>query len=412
MSRNHIWLTAVMIIALMTAFLSNDLYLPAMPVLKLAFHTSANLMQMTEGAWFAGSMTLQLLVGPLSDTYGRKPTLMAALIILIVGSLICAWATNINIFIAGRFVQGMASSGIMAVSFAAVHESAPTEREATKMLAMVSMITTAAPISGPLIGGYLAEYFSWQMTFYLVCWLAIFSIISAYHLLPQTDIRQSRMDWRKQLNNYMDLLNNHRYITAVASYACLFFAIGVFLSGLPFVMVDILGFSISQVGYALIPLLVIYMAATGLTGHLTGFARPTTIIFSALTVATTAMLAFTAISLHWQGSVTLLITCMAGFYLGFGFGGPHLNNIPLACATETNKGSSSALLTMSMMLGSTLGSCAMGMLYNHQLWSLALLLTAAVMVSLASYGVYYAKLNQSAKQSHIQSHTRADPASD
>lgn len=402
MSTSYLKLTIIIILALMTAFLSNDLYLPTMPVLQDYFHTTANLMQSTEAAWFAGSMALQLLVGPLSDAYGRRPVLMGSLGLLFTGSLLCALSPSIWWFIGGRFIQGTASSGIMAVGFASVHETAPNEREATKMLAFVSMATTAAPIIGPLVGGYIAQVSSWQMTFYIVNVLALVSMGICYFVLPESQLQRGPFNWRQQVHNYAKLINNTKFTTSVASYACMFFAVGAFLSGLPFVMVDILGYSIHQVGYGLIPLLLVYMLATGLTSSAVMLAKPTTIITAALGLAFSVMFAFTIASVELEPTLTLMLICMTAFYLGLGFAGPHLNNITLANAAS-NKGMGSALLTMFMMVGSTLGSSFMGLMYNGQLWSLAILLFTAVLFALISYGVYLSSLihtNNEAEHAH------------
>lgn len=380
-------LTTLVILALLTAFLSNDLYLPSMPLLAQYFSVNANIMQITVTAWFAGAMTLQLVLGPLSDAFGRKPLLVSSLILLAIGSAICAFAPNITAFIFGRFLEGVAASGIMVTSYAAVHEGASSGTQATKLLGYVGMCSAAAPVAGPLIGGYVSAYLGWAMNFYLVILLSILSASFIGRTLPESNAKKTPVHWEKLIGTYKMLIKNQRYMLTVSSYAFMFFAGGAFLGGIAFIMVDILQQPVQHVGYAIFPLLIIYMFTAGLTGHLVKLISPKNIILISLTLATVSMIVFFFASILLKPSLTLIITCIGLYYAGLGLSGPHLNHISLSCSEE-NKGYASAFLTMSMMLGCTAGTFLLSLIYNNQFWSLPIVMLISVFIALVCYIIY------------------------
>ncbi len=89
----------------MIAYLSNDMYLPALPQMTQALSTTPALTQMSLTTWFFGAASMQLLLGPLSDKYGRRPILLGGGVIFIAATLICAITSDISTLLVARFFQ-------------------------------------------------------------------------------------------------------------------------------------------------------------------------------------------------------------------------------------------------------------------------------------------------------------------
>ena len=158
-----------------------DLYLPSLPLLADYFHTSASLAQMSLSLSMLGLALGQLLVGPLSDKYGRKGPLLISMWIFIISTIACLFSWNIYVFVILRLIQGMAGSGGIVLS-----KSIPTDlfsgKELAKYLAIISAINGIAPVISPVLGGLLLEFTDWRGIFMVLLGLGIVILIMSYNL--------------------------------------------------------------------------------------------------------------------------------------------------------------------------------------------------------------------------------------
>ena len=144
--------------------LSIDMYLPAFPEIARELHTSASSVQLTLTACVAGLALGQLVLGPLSDRFGRRIPVIAAMLTYAVASLLCALATSVGALIALRFVQGLAGAGGIVISRAVVRDLHSGAR-AVRLFSSLMLVTGLAPILAPLVGGQLLAISSWEGIF-------------------------------------------------------------------------------------------------------------------------------------------------------------------------------------------------------------------------------------------------------
>lgn len=388
-SSMRFWFPISIITLLVISFMSNDLFIPSMPELANHLGVSANLIQNSIALWFYGSMSLQIVLGPISDQYGRKPILLVSVGVLILASTLCAYSSSIVWFFMGRFFQGVGVSGIMVTAFAALHEVYEKENNGTKILGYVGSSTALSPLLGPLIGGYVAAYFGWQANFYAVAALGVMLLIILFKFMPET-ITQAPVgiQWSKITAGYKQLLMNTIFMTTVGCYGLLFFTGGAFLAVAPFIFVDLLGLNAEYVGYGMMPLFISYMLASGLAGKLEKRFSPELIIGVSLTILALLMLVFMLKSVALDTNAIFILSAIAAYYLGLGLIGPPLNNISLSQASSESKGSASAVLTVTMMLGSALGASAVSYVYNGHLLPIALVMGIAILAALAVFIIY------------------------
>ena len=383
------WFPTSIISLLVLSFMSNDLFIPSMPQLITNFGVSANAIQNAITAWFFGSMSLQIILGPISDQYGRKPILIGSAMVLIMASGLCAMTTSIGGFLMGRFLQGLGVSGIMVTAFAALHEVYEKQNNGTKILGYVGLCTALSPLAGPLIGGYVSAYLGWQANFYAIVLFGMPLVLLLAKFMPETITHApQRINWPKIGNDYGSLLKNSVFVTTVACYGLLFFAGGAFLAVVPFIFTDLLGLPVEYVGYGMMPLFVCYMLASGLAGKLEALMSANKIIGVSLTVLSVLMVVFIVGSGQWGANAVFILLAMMFYYIGLGLIGPPLNNISLSQATSESKGSASALLTVTMMLGSALGAFAMSYFYNGHLFPIAAIMGGSIIVALVCFIVY------------------------
>lgn len=383
------WFPTGIISLLVLSFMSNDLFIPSMPQLSQDLGVSANIIQNSITAWFFGSMSLQIILGPISDQYGRKSILLYSAVFLIIASFLCGLSSSISLFLLGRFLQGMGVSGIMVTAFAALHEVYEKENNGTKILGIVGLTTALSPLAGPLVGGYIAAYFGWQANFYIVAILGTFLVAILGQYMPETiTAKPQRIQWQSIGDNYRQLLANRTFVSTVICYGLLFFAGGAFLAVVPFIFVDLLNLPALYVGYGMMPMFICYMLASSLAGKLEHVFSANKIIGVSLTLLTLVMGVFIAGSHVYETNPIFIISATVLYYIGLGLIGPPLNNISLSQATTENKGAASALLTVTMMLGSALGASAISYSYNNHLLPIAIVMGGSIFIALLAFFVY------------------------
>jgi DHA1 family bicyclomycin/chloramphenicol resistance-like MFS transporter len=144
-----------------------DMYLPALPSIAGDLQASTAATQMTLMAFFMAFGVCQIVYGPLSDMIGRKPPLYFGLTVFALGSIGCALAPTVEWLIAFRVLQGIGASGVMVIPRAIIRDL-HTGVEAAKLMALVMLVFSVAPILAPLTGSALIVPFGWRAVFVAV----------------------------------------------------------------------------------------------------------------------------------------------------------------------------------------------------------------------------------------------------
>ena len=258
-------ITLVLIAGL--AALNQNIFLPALPEMAAFFRTDYAVMQLTLSGYLAGTAALQLLIGPLSDRYGRRPVMIGALVVLIAATIVCVLSTHVAVFLAARMVQTTVVAG-MVLSRAIVRDMVPVE-QAASMLGYVTMGMSMVPMFGPAIGGMLSELFGWQASFTALGILAILILVIVIVDLGETN-RSPSASFRAQFAVWPELLGsrifwNYALISVFVSGA--FFS---FLGGAPFAGTTLLKLTPGTLGLQFLYTAAGYMAGNFISGR---FAR-------------------------------------------------------------------------------------------------------------------------------------------
>ncbi|MFC2968783.1 multidrug effflux MFS transporter [Acidimangrovimonas pyrenivorans] len=237
--------------------LAMNVFLPSLPAMTAYFGTEYAVMQLSVSLYFAVNAVLQLVVGPVSDRFGRRPVLLASLAIFALATLGTLLATTVETFLAFRMLQSTVAAA-MVLSRAAVRDMVP-EAEAASMIGYVTMGMALVPMVGPMLGGALDQSFGWQASFLLLLACGIGVLALTWVDLGETATAR-QTSFRAQLGEYPALLTARRfwgYCLAAAFSAGSFYA---YLGGAPFVGANVfhltpgmlgLYFGMPAVGYAL-----------------------------------------------------------------------------------------------------------------------------------------------------------------
>ena len=237
-------LTSLMIVAAVSP-LAINIFLPSIPKLIDYFKTDYATAQLGLSLFLAAMSVLQLLIGPLSDKYGRRPIMIGGILMFLLGTLICLAAPSIHVFLIGRLVQAFAVAGIV-LSRAIVRDLVSREKSASA-IGYVTMGMAVAPMIGPAIGGLLDEIYSWQASFILLGFLGSIALVFVVTNIPETNANRGA-PIIAQLANYRLLLGTPAfwlYAGTGATAAGVFFG---FLGAAPALASGPLGLTPSQYG--------------------------------------------------------------------------------------------------------------------------------------------------------------------
>ncbi len=180
-------LRVTLVLGALEAFgpLSMDLYLPQLPQLARSLGTTDALAQATMSVCMIGLGIGQLVAGPLSDRFGRKRPLVVGVVLFALLSAVCAVAPTIEILLAARALQGLAGSAGVVISLAVARDLFHGA-DLSRMLSMLALVTSLAPIVAPVIGGQLARFTDWRGIFLVLAGIGVALVFVAQFGLRET----------------------------------------------------------------------------------------------------------------------------------------------------------------------------------------------------------------------------------
>jgi len=248
--------------------LSTDFYLPALPSIAAALGTDSAGAQLTLSAYLIGFGFGQLVLGPVSDRYGRRPVLLVSMLVYVGASAACMLAPSIGGLVGARFVQALAACAGPVLGRAIVRDLYGPQ-EAARMLSYMSAAMALAPLLAPLFGGWLTVAFGWRSTFAFLTAFSAIQVIFVWRMLTETNrhLDPLALQPRNIIANYRSLLADRLYRGVVMvngfGYAGLF----AFISGAAFVFIDHYGFSPQGMGLAFGCNVTGFMLGTVLSGR-------------------------------------------------------------------------------------------------------------------------------------------------
>lgn len=242
--------------------LSTDLYLASLPSLANVFSVPASTVQLTLSVFVIGFGGAQLVIGPLSDRYGRRPVLMWGLALYVAASLLCAAAQTIQVLVAARFMQALGCCSAIIIARAIVRDAyAPAD--SAKVIARASSWLSLAPLLGPILGSYLQVAFGWRAAFVALSILSAIVLGAVILRLPETNVHKNprATELRGLMANYRHVLGSRAFWAHVLPGALSYGSIFAFISGSSLVLIRVLGVPTEFFGYCF---------AFGVSGYLTG----------------------------------------------------------------------------------------------------------------------------------------------
>lgn len=240
----------IIYLALLSAFGSfvNDMYLPTLPEMVRSFHSTTSVVQLGLTFGMIGLGFGELILGPLSDRFGRKPILIGTLIVFCIGAMCSVWSKTIHVFLFWRLIQGLGASGGYFLA-----RTIPADlykgRALAKVMALVGAINGFAPASAPVIGGLVARSVGWQGIFWILFGFSAMLLLltpAFKESLPKA--RRVTGHFGAAFHNYKVLAKNKHFVVHVMLKGSALGVLFAYISSAPFIIQDHYGFDQLQFG--------------------------------------------------------------------------------------------------------------------------------------------------------------------
>lgn len=349
----------VLVLGLMQAMgpFAIDMYLPAMPAMAADLQASIGTVQASLFAFFVALGVGQIVCGPLSDLYGRRPPLLLGLGLFAAASVGCALAPNWQTLVALRLLQGFAAAAATAIPRAVVRDCY-SGHEAARVIGMLTLVFSVSPVLAPLAGSYLIDGGGWRAVFWAIAAIALLGIGLVVAWLPETRPARGGLSLGAQLATigraYRDLLRDGHFIGLAAIGGLGMSTFIIYLSNSPFVLIGHYGLSPRAFSLAFSANAVAFVGAAQLASRLAKRYGIAATVRGALTGY--AALALLLLALVAAG-ITALTPLLGLLFAGFGLLGLVMPNASVLAmeAQAERAGTAAALLgTLHFLLAAVL----------------------------------------------------------
>jgi len=303
----------LLFIALLVALgpVATDMYLPALPTIAEAFDTNSAKVQLTLSVYFIGFALGQLIYGPLSDRFGRKPVLQIGMALFVVSSALAVFAASIEALITIRLLQALGGCAGPVLGRAIVRDMYPPA-ESGGMMSHISSAMALAPALAPILGSYLTILYGWEANFWFLMMYGVIALGVISFGLPETLPHKNlaALQIKQLFKNYCTVMAHSvwRLHTLICSF--IFAGLFSFLSGSSFVLIAYLGVSKQQYALLFAVIVVGFIVGSQLSARLLKRHSTLALISAGCTLGAIA-------------GVTMLILSMLGWHTVFNIIVPH-----------------------------------------------------------------------------------------
>jgi len=366
------------------SLLSTDLYAPSLPHLPAYFGTDATTVQLTMALNMAAFAVAQLFWGPLSDRYGRRPIFLIGMSVFLFTAIGAAVSQTIDHLLVARILMG-ASASVEAVIVLAVIGDLYKSEDSAKIYAIYGMVIALVPAAGPVIGGFVFEWFGWRANFTLLTVIIVAVLLLAVLRLPETLATGHRTALRtgSVLRGYGRLLANRGFVAIALSLGLALGAIFAFITEAPFLLIDRHGVATRHYGIFQAVIVTAFFFGSLLSNRIVDRIGVTRLYrLGILAASASGLLMLLAVSFG-DTPVTLTVAMSVfAFALGPMFASAPV--IAFARAGDHGRGMSAAMLSTFEMAGASAGALFVSVAPEGSAWPLAIVVSgASILILLA-----------------------------
>lgn len=343
-----------------TGPLATDLYLPAFPAIAEDLGATEAQISLTLTAAMIGLALGQLVIGPMSDAWGRRKPLLIGTVIFTIASLLCMFVPSATAFIVVRFIQGMAGAAGAVISRAIARDHFEGD-DVARFFSRLMLVTMLAPMLGPVLGAQLLVLGPWQLSFAVLTAVAVLSLVLVYFFLPESLPASERKPMRPaQLwATVSSLVRDVRFIGPVLTLSMVFAVMFTYIANFSFVSQN--EFDATAQGFAIMFGIntVGLLIGTQVNGFLIGRVETTRRLIGGLVGTLLAVAALAIVDMTGQAGVVSVTIVFFALMFSVGFVFPNATTMALSSQPPSVAGTASALMgTLQFALGGGLSTLA------------------------------------------------------
>ncbi|MCF0056420.1 multidrug effflux MFS transporter [Dyadobacter sp. CY356] len=382
---------------------SIDMYLPGFPRIATDLNTTIDKVQLSLTGYLIGICIGQIIYGPLLDRFGRKTPLYAGLAIYIMASIGCAMTSSVEALVVMRFFQAIGGC-VGLVSSQALVSDLFTKDKRAEVFSMITLVIAVSPMVAPTIGGYVTAAFGWHWVFIILAFIALLIIGAIYFFLPTGKMPDNTVSLKPQavMNSFLTVLRQPQFLIYTMAGGLATAAPFAYIAGSSDVFMNIYKVSEQQYGWIFAFLAVAMIGSTQLNHFLLKKYNSEQIIKTTLLYqSVVGTLLVLGVYNNWYNLYTL-IGMMFIFLTGQGLTGPNTSALSLA-PFKKHTGSASALMGSWRMGAGAIISIIVSVLHNNTAIPMVGMMAACSLVSLVILFVGNATVNNSARNSDVES---------
>jgi MFS transporter, DHA1 family, multidrug resistance protein len=366
-----------------TGTLATNILLPSLPQMAASLHVSTADVTSAITVFLAVFAVGQLVVGPISDRYGRRWPVLIGFAVFCAGSIWCALATDLPGLLIGRVIQAAGACSTSVLS-RAIARDLFSGAALGRAMALIMIAMAAAPGFSPLLGGALDHVFGWRSEFVFVGAFAGVGAIAYGAVLGETH-RSTRIPLNPLAiaRNYLGLIADRRFLVPAATVSLIMGGLFAMFSAAPRVLIEGLHFTPIQLGLFFAGTVMVVFAAGMLATRLAPRFGLDHSIQGGLWLAATGSVAILLVSLFSPGFLPFL-GATSVFLLGMGIVNP-LGTAQALSPFGEKAGAASALLGFWQMMGAAIGVWLAASVSHQAMFALGSVLTAASLLALGLY---------------------------
>ncbi len=343
-------------------YISNDMIMPGMLQVVKSFNASESAVARSLMLYILGGSTLQVILGPLSDHYGRRPVMIVGGWIFLIFTILIACSTSIHQFLAWRFFQGMGLCFITVVGYATLQEIFE-EMEVVRLMAIMANVSILAPLLGPLLGALFVMHWEWRLIFVVIAGVALFTLWGLWRFMPESVgettrdgevIPRAELSFRQVGARYMTLFKNPKFMMASVGAGLLGLPCVAWIGLAPVIIVSASGDSLLEYGVWQIPVFLAAILGNVTLHRLTRSFELKQLMLIGGTTVSTGLFLMPVLIFMLGKSFVWLMPGLVIYFFGMGLMGAPLARFTLY-STKVTKGTASALMGLVLMSSQALG---------------------------------------------------------
>ena len=378
------YISLILILGSMTALgpFTIDMYLPGFSAIAADLHTTANKVSLSLSSYFIGIAAGQLLYGPLLDRYGRKSPLYAGLLVYILASIGCSLVTDIDTFIALRFIQAVGSCAATVAAMAMVRDLFPVD-DSPKVFSLLMLVVGLSPMLAPTVGSYVIKASGWHTIFIILGIMGFCVLLASRFGLGHTRTPDPTISLKPKpiINGFISVLRHPQFYTYAISGGVAFSGLFTYVAGSPILFMDIFKVSGETYGWIFAFMSVSFIGTSQLNSVLLRKYKSGQLVYIGLALQTIISIAFLIAAVNNWLNLYSTIT-MLFLYLGcLGLTNPNTAGLSLAPFSE-NAGSASALMGALQLGLGAVASMLVGIFVKTSMVPMIAIMTGSTLLAL------------------------------